>query len=64
MFMAATFSFVLYTLIFLRLRGNIIIEGRRITFRRTGLAWRGNNDNHALIIAKQMLLCVNLLFAI
>ncbi|KAJ7314237.1 hypothetical protein DFH08DRAFT_895814 [Mycena albidolilacea] len=56
MFMAATFSFVLYTLIFLRLRGNIIIEGRRITFRRTGMAWRGSNDNHALIIAKQMLL--------
>ncbi|KAF7337234.1 Git3 domain-containing protein [Mycena sanguinolenta] len=54
MFMAAGFSFVLYTLVFLRLRGNIVFEGRHISFRRTGLAWRGG-QNRAVTLAKQML---------
>jgi len=57
MFMAAAFSFVLYTLIFLRMRGNIVLEGRRISFRRTGTAWRGKQfENQALAIARLMLL--------
>jgi len=58
MFMAAAFSFLLYSLIFLRMRGNIIVEGRRISFRRTGLSrWRGKQfENQALAIARQMLL--------
>ncbi|KAJ7874758.1 hypothetical protein B0H14DRAFT_90331 [Mycena olivaceomarginata] len=57
MFIAATFSFVLYTLIFLRMRGNIVIERKRISFRRTGAAWRGKQfENQAMTIAKQMLL--------
>ncbi|KAJ6585708.1 hypothetical protein B0H19DRAFT_1250487 [Mycena capillaripes] len=56
MFLAAAFSFVLYTLIYLRMRGNIIFEGRRISFRRTGLAWRGSSESRALAIARQMLL--------
>jgi predicted secreted hydrolase len=60
MFMAAAFSFVLYTLIFLRMRGNIVLVGRRISFRRTGTAWRGKQfENQALAIARLMLLCVN-----
>jgi hypothetical protein len=57
MFMAAGFSFVLYTLVFLRLRGNIVFEGRHISFRRTGLAWRGG-QNRAVTLAKQMLVWV------
>ncbi|CAK5265576.1 unnamed protein product, partial [Mycena citricolor] len=58
MYIAAIFSFVLYILIFLRMRGNIIVEGFRISFRRSGLSqWRGKRFNaQALTIAKQMLL--------
>jgi len=58
MFMAALFSFVLYTLIFLRLRGNVVVTGWRVSFRRSGItAWRGKQfENQALAIAKQMLL--------
>jgi hypothetical protein len=60
MFMAAAFSFILYTLIFLRMRGNIVLQGRRISFRRTGTAWRGKQfENQALAIARLMLLCAN-----
>ncbi|KAK7057447.1 Git3 domain-containing protein [Favolaschia claudopus] len=57
MFMAAAFSFILYMLIFLRLRGNIVVEGRRIHFQRVGTPWRGKQfENQAMTIAKQMLL--------
>ncbi|KAJ6495634.1 hypothetical protein C8R47DRAFT_366042 [Mycena vitilis] len=58
MFIAAAFSFVLYTLIFLRMRGNIVVERRRVSFRRAGLStWRGKQfQNQALTIARQMLL--------
>ncbi|KAF8180017.1 hypothetical protein K438DRAFT_1725665 [Mycena galopus ATCC 62051] len=56
MFIAATFSFILYTLIYFRLRGNIIFEGKNISFRRTVSAWRGVHDTQTLTIAKQMLL--------
>ncbi|KAJ7690659.1 hypothetical protein B0H17DRAFT_1201502 [Mycena rosella] len=58
MFIAATFSFILYTAIFLRMRGNIVITARRVSIRLTGAsAWRGKQfENQALAIAKQMLL--------
>ncbi|KAJ6558498.1 hypothetical protein DFH09DRAFT_1036992 [Mycena vulgaris] len=58
MFMAAAFSFVLYSAIFLRMRGNIVVTGRRISFRLSGIsAWRGKQfENQALAIARQMLL--------
>jgi len=58
MFMAAFFSFILYMLIFLRMRGNIIVEGRRISFRIGKTSqWRGKQfGNQALTIARQMLL--------
>jgi len=58
MFMAATFSFVLYMLIFLRLRGNIIVENRRVSFRFNKIsAWRGQQfEKQAMTIARQMLL--------
>jgi len=58
MFIAALLSFILYTMIFLRMRGNLVVEGIHISFRRTGTAWRGKeySANQALAIAKQMLL--------
>ncbi|KAJ6548560.1 hypothetical protein B0H19DRAFT_1031814 [Mycena capillaripes] len=62
MFIAAGFSFVLYTLVFLRMRGNIVFESGRISFRKTASArlpaGRGNRENRPLIISKQMLLLV------
>ncbi|KAJ7914697.1 hypothetical protein B0H13DRAFT_2189873 [Mycena leptocephala] len=57
MFIAAAFSFVLYTLVFLRMRGNIVMEGRRIVFRRARITWLGYQfENQKLAIARQMLL--------
>ncbi|KAJ7502845.1 hypothetical protein B0H11DRAFT_1986600 [Mycena galericulata] len=58
MFMAAPFSFVLYMLIFLRLRGNIVVTDRRVSLRTTGITpWRGKQfENQALAILKHMLL--------
>lgn len=62
MFIAAAFSFVIYSLIFLRLRGNIIVHNWHISFRRAAVsmgisAWRGQGlENRALAIAKKMLL--------
>ncbi|KAK6969223.1 hypothetical protein R3P38DRAFT_3243837 [Favolaschia claudopus] len=38
MFVAAAFSFLLYTLVFLRLRGNIVMDCGRISFHRTGVS--------------------------
>jgi len=63
MFMAAFCSFVIYTLIFLRLRGNIVLNGWHIRFRmlnkETNVNLRGHEvttSNQAMAIAKQMLL--------
>jgi hypothetical protein len=63
MFMAAFCSFVIYTLIFLRLRGNIVLHGWHIRFRmlnkETNVNLRGHEvttSNQAMAIAKQMLL--------
>lgn len=58
--LAAVFSLVLYPLIFLRLRGNIIRNGWRIKFTRVAVEnferWRGLPTKHSIRIAKQMLL--------
>jgi hypothetical protein len=62
MFLAAFFSLLLYTLIFLRLRGNVVRSGWRVRFRRTSEGdtenWRGRKfpEDQAMAIAKQMLL--------
>jgi len=62
MFISAILSFILYSLVFLRLRGNIIVSGWYIAFRRANnvknAPWRGHEstDNHMIIIAKKMLL--------
>ncbi|GLB37316.1 putative G protein-coupled glucose receptor regulating Gpa2 [Lyophyllum shimeji] len=63
MFLAAFLSFILYTLIFLRLRGNIILGGGRISFRKKPTApgsgsWQGRQfaDDQAMLVAKKMLL--------
>lgn len=60
MFLAAFFSFVLWTLVFLRLRGNVVPNGRFFSFRKTseaGVNWRGKvADDPAMAIARQMLL--------
>jgi hypothetical protein len=62
MFLAAFFSFSLYTMIFLRLRGNLVRTGWRVRFRSSSEAgtanWRGrkSEDDQAMAIARQMLL--------
>lgn len=62
MFMSALFSFILYTLVFLRLRGNIVVNGWYVIFRRANKAknasWRGRDfaDSQMIAIARQMLL--------
>ncbi|KAF8070358.1 hypothetical protein FPV67DRAFT_1668221 [Lyophyllum atratum] len=62
MFLAAFMSFILYILIFLRFRGNVVRSGWRIRFRKANAAgsdgWPGRKftDDQAVLIAKQMLL--------
>jgi len=59
MFLSATLSFILYTLVFLRMRGNVVVNGFYIRFRLAkDEDWRGRlfAQNHALKIARQMLL--------
>ena len=62
MFMSALLSFILYSLVFLRLRGNIIVSGRYIAFRTANrtknASWRGRDfaDNQMMTIARQMML--------
>jgi len=62
MFMSSTFSFILYLLVFLRLRGNIVLSGWYIAFRTVNKSknaiWRGRNfaDDHMMTIARQMML--------
>jgi len=59
MFIAAGSSFVLYTLVFFRIRGNIEFEGGRVSFRKTASAGslesNGNYENRPLTLSKQML---------
>jgi len=60
--MSAGLSFILYTLVFLRLRGNIVFSGWYIAFRRVNTSknasWRGRDfaDNQMVAIARQMML--------
>ncbi|KAF9020464.1 hypothetical protein BDZ89DRAFT_1138632 [Hymenopellis radicata] len=61
MFISAIVSFVLYTLIFLRLRGNLYFNQWRPSFRWKSIARVGNwratdSDNQAAVIAKHMIL--------
>jgi len=59
MFLSAVLSFVLYTLVFLRMRGNIVVNGLYIRFRLAkNKNWRGRlfAQSYALKIARQMLL--------
>ncbi|TFY71616.1 hypothetical protein EVG20_g1395 [Dentipellis fragilis] len=62
MFLAALFSFILYTLVFLRLRGIILVDGWRISFRfkRRVPSWsgseKGRQDQYMATLGKQMLL--------
>ena len=59
MFTSALISLILYTLVFLRLRGNILLRGSRLSFRRRSGADAINGrgaDGNTIKIAKQMLL--------
>ncbi|KII92027.1 hypothetical protein PLICRDRAFT_172183 [Plicaturopsis crispa FD-325 SS-3] len=62
MFFSAVASFVLYSLVFLKLRGNIVTNGWNVRFRaittKNTASWRGRQigDNQTLVIARQMLL--------
>lgn len=62
MFMSALFSFILYSLVFLRLRGNVVVNKWYIVFRRANksknASWRGRDfaDNQMMTVARQMLL--------
>jgi len=62
MFLCTFLIFILYTLVFLRLRGNIIVDGWNIRIRSRSVSsanpWRGRDfdDNKVLGIARQMLL--------
>ena len=61
MFLSAILSFILYTLVFLRVRGNIEADGLYICFRLTkneSQDCRLFTQSYALKIAKQMLLYV------
>ena len=66
MFASAGLSFVLYFLVFLRLRGNVSVSGWHIRFHRvqdgpgkdnsnTGLFHDGRRDPHLMQVARQML---------
>ena len=61
MFLSAFLSFVLYALVFFRLRGNIVVSGWHVRFRmleEDESGWRGREhaSSRALSVAKQMLL--------
>jgi len=61
MFLSAILSFILYTLVFLRMRGNIVVNGLYIRFRLAKEEeWRGRlfAQSYALKIARKMLLYV------
>lgn len=61
MFLSAILSFILYTLVFLRMRGNIVVNGLHIRFRLAkseSLRGRLYAQSYALKIARQMLLYV------
>jgi len=58
---SASLSFILYALVFLRLRGNVVVTGWHVRFRmleKDESGWRGraHADSRALSIARQMIL--------
>ncbi|KAI0693174.1 hypothetical protein C8T65DRAFT_66012 [Cerioporus squamosus] len=59
MFLSALFSFIMYSLVFLRLRGNVLLHGHHITFRfrrDASTSAPKSVDTHVINIAKGMLL--------
>ncbi|KAF9653007.1 hypothetical protein BDM02DRAFT_3183333 [Thelephora ganbajun] len=61
LFLSAFLSFILYTLVFFRLRGNIVVTGWHVRFRmleKDESGWRGREraNSRALSIARQMIL--------
>jgi hypothetical protein len=58
MFLSAFLSFVLYMLVFLKLRGNIVVDGWRTRFQKRSSAsgWGAGGDDRMLSIARTMLL--------
>lgn len=59
MFMSAGFAFVFYSLVFLRMRGNIVVSGWYMRFRfNRNSHWRGRDfaGDSAVAVARQMLL--------
>jgi len=61
LFLSASLSFILYTLVFFRLRGNIVVTGWHVRFRMLGKdesGWRGREraNSSALSVARQMIL--------
>lgn len=59
MFLAAFLSFLLYALVFLRIRGNVVRNGWRMSFRKRdgsgATTWPDKiSDGQALRVAKQM----------
>ncbi|THH14796.1 hypothetical protein EW146_g5579 [Bondarzewia mesenterica] len=62
MFISASVSFVLYMLVFLKLRGNVIVHGIHIRFRmhHGTPSWRGTEkdqqNGYIMVVARQMLL--------
>lgn len=59
MFLSALLSFIMYILVYLRLRGNIMLHGWRVSFRfgRRSTEYSTRSvDSHAVNVAKSMLL--------
>lgn len=59
MFLSALLSFIMYVLVFLKLRGNILLHGWRLSFRfGRGVTEYSTRsvDSHAVTVAKSMLL--------
>lgn len=61
MFFSAIISFILYALVFLRLRGNIVLDGRSIRFQSTNRRRTSNGhqttESYSLKVARRMLWC-------
>lgn len=58
MFLSAAFTFILYALVFFRMRGNIVVNGWYMRFRiNRNDGWRGRDfaGDSALTVARQML---------
>ncbi|KAJ7899664.1 hypothetical protein B0H13DRAFT_1622682 [Mycena leptocephala] len=58
MFMAGTFSFVLYSVVFLRMRGNIVVTGNRVRFQTSSISeGLGQQvESRTMSVARRMLL--------